>query len=111
MQESNNPLIGGPAYAIFVIELARHLEWTRSLELSAAQPSLEIYRELGARFHTIKGGAGFFGLRELGDLAGKIEAACENSLNLDISEIKETLASIDRLAQEIPAPRADLPQD
>lgn len=63
----------GKAYRLFVEELAIHLTAAAtSFSNDHVCCSTEL-KQLSSRFHTIKGGAGFFGLTDVQDLAGKLE--------------------------------------
>ena len=63
----------GKAYRLFVEELATHLTAAAASFSDDHICSATELRQLSSRFHTIKGGAGFFGLTDVQDLAGKLE--------------------------------------
>jgi HPt (histidine-containing phosphotransfer) domain-containing protein len=65
-------LITSTAYRIFVEELAKHLAKADQVLVSDGAPANDL-RDASNCFHTIKGGAGFFGLSEIAKVAGELE--------------------------------------
>lgn len=62
------------AFALFCTELETHLQFFSEVLVHPAQDDYQgCARALESRFHLIKGGAGFFGLTALRDLAGEKE--------------------------------------
>ena len=90
-----DPLASG-AYALFVTELERQLVRVRALLAEETPQSGDPIRELGSIFHTIKGGAGFFGLGELMGVAARLEASFLNGAAKRDGEVKEL---VERLAE------------
>lgn len=71
ISEAAKKLRAGGAYRMFVTETDKFMVETS--ELNGAVPSPETCKTWAMRFHTIKGGAGFFQLTEIADLAGVLE--------------------------------------
>lgn len=95
-----NDFLGGNAYKIFYSEFSRHIQ--ASLEqLRAGTPLDEAdLKGLSGRFHTIKGGAGFFGLTEIVALSRTLEDAFKSQSTLS-SELRTELTTIvERLQEE-----------
>jgi chemotaxis protein histidine kinase CheA len=62
------------AFALFCTELETHLQFFSEVLHQPAQDDYQgCARALESRFHLIKGGAGFFGLTALRELAGEKE--------------------------------------
>jgi chemotaxis protein histidine kinase CheA len=79
MSDTNEEIINR-AKKLFVLELARHRSELSDMLKLVTQPeqihaSFVNFAELERRFHTIKGGAGFFGYSECGELASFLEHA------------------------------------
>jgi len=100
-------LLGGTAYRIFREELTKHLDATCTL-FEGTEWTPEQLREASNRFHTIKGGAGFFRLTTVATLAGRLESLLGEKGAPELATMLETLRDIDtqlrRAASEIPAP-------
>lgn len=92
------------AYHVFVEELSKHLKFIRENIIKEPLPD-EASRILAARFHTIKGGAGFFGLNQLMQLASELETELLR-INPNLSETTvEKISQFEQLASQVPAPR------
>lgn len=92
-------LLSGNAYRVFVNEVDKHLKQVAASLAGGAEPSAEDTRAMSGSFHTIKGAAGFFGLQELGSLAGELE---EKLLRDDFSwesQGEATRAQVERLVE------------
>ena len=90
------------AYKIYIAEVRRHLVEVKDVLETPETPDL-----VGAsgRFHTIRGGAGFFGLSDIASVAGKLEyALLEPTLRFE--EAKESImnlvSELETLAQKMP---------
>lgn len=105
-------LIGGKAYKLFQSELGKHLDSARSLVKGNRLPSIDECYQAGASFHTIRGGAGFFGLTELAQVAGNLESMLMsgNKEMLDnFSEVRQLVDRIEALAAKLPNPPKEEP--
>lgn len=71
------------AYRVFVDELSNHLQSARAALGDLAALDSDERTVLARRFHTIKGGAGFFGLKQLYRLAGELEQCLLQAAPLD----------------------------
>jgi chemotaxis protein histidine kinase CheA len=99
-------LLRGAAYRIFFDEVQKHLDGITVL-CDRAELSAQEVAEAAGRFHTIKGGAGFFKLVELAGVAG----ALENGLKgVAPAQIREKLCELEPLLVRLRAAVAALPQ-
>lgn len=101
-------LISGNAYKAFISEIAKHLEWVRENFFDDTFPDDETVYEASHRFHTIKGGAGFFNLTSIADTAAILETLLTNrEINLydEFDYIKDLITELDHHAQGLPRPR------
>lgn len=64
---------------MYVAETAQHLKEARELFSDKRVLSEEELYKAMARFHTIKGGAGFFGFHDIAKVAGKLELLLKES--------------------------------
>ncbi len=91
------------AYKIFLEELIKHLANTKELLAHPEPLNSDQIRIVGSAFHTIKGGAGFFGLNEIADQAGVIESYfLKATSSFSESEAKELVATFEVLAEQLP---------
>ena len=101
-------LISGNAYKIFMAETERHLQSARSTFLEAKlPPSQDAVKEAGIHFHTLKGGAGFFGFQEMADTASALEKLLlKSSISVtdNLSQVKDLIHKIEELAKDLPPP-------
>ena len=97
---------GSPAYRLFLEELDRHLLHalghvsSDSLCVTATQA-----RELAANFHTIRGGAGFFGLSDIAQTAKSLEEhlfEVADGAALDSDRAGGWIVSLSNLAKNLP---------
>jgi HPt (histidine-containing phosphotransfer) domain-containing protein len=101
-------LLAGTAYRIFCDELSKHMEATRTLFITGDWTPEQL-RDASNRFHTIKGGAGFFRLTSVAVLAGQLENLLGEKDTAELTQRLETLRDLDTklrsAVSEIPAPR------
>ena len=100
-------LLKGKAYGIFVAELAKHLARAHEVFDREQSPTSEQVYLAMTSFHTIKGGAGFFGLSEIARVAGHLESLLQKDdldLALELSGIRDSIASLEKLAKRMPDP-------
>ena len=107
VEDLEKKLLGGMAYRIFVDELTKHLGATQTLFKTTSWTAEEL-QEASGRFHTIRGGAGFFRLTKIASVAGELEKLLgENSpedLVGQIDKLRELDSSLRNEAGTIPAP-------
>jgi chemotaxis protein histidine kinase CheA len=102
-------LLAGAAYRIFVEEVAKHLS---ALDNFFHQSSWteEHLRAASARYHTLRGGAGFFKLTEVSRIAGELEVALREASVEDFMSDLQRFAELDgalrKVAQGIPQPKS-----
>lgn len=89
-QDSVEQRIKAKAYQVFFVELERHMQEICSAVAPNKTPDSKDLRKVGATLHTIRGGAGFFGLDELAAAAGSIE-------NLLLQDTKRACAELDHV--------------
>lgn len=97
----------GNAYKIFAVELARHLDRARATFSEERELTADDFLRVGAAFHTIKGGAGFFGLSDLAQTAARLEVilmGAKETLILDFDEVRSLMEKVEALAQGLPKP-------
>lgn len=102
-----NSLISGNAYRLFVDELSRHVENARKTFFMDQPPAQDDLIRARTDFHTIRGGAGFFGLDEIAKCAAEIEKACKEPLGqlaVQIDAVRDMILEIERLVSEAPVP-------
>lgn len=98
------------AYQIFVNEVEKHLESANRIFDGKTVPSPEMVYRAGASFHTIKGGAGFFGLNDIASTAAKLENLLHDaSLDLEkqLNTVKGLIDQLEDLALQMPKPPKD----
>jgi chemotaxis protein histidine kinase CheA len=103
--EEFDKLIRGNAYRIFVVELEKHLTIARGI-LSSDTPTPTEFVQVGASFHTIRGGAGFFGLNALAEVAGSLEnllIATKDSSQVDLAMARDLMKTVENLAKDLPS--------
>ena len=100
-------LLAGAAYRIFMDELTKHLDATAAL-FASTDWSPEQLQEASGRFHTIRGGAGFFRFTKLASLAGELETLLGGNAPEALANDLELLLSLSndlRLeAESLPPP-------
>lgn len=103
-QENKGTLGGDPlsseVYRIYRLELEQHLERLQRMAEEDALLSDGVL-EVRTRFHTIKGGAGFFGFSQLVEIAGQMEKkAAQNQLALE--DLKQGLEKLKIIVEGLP---------
>lgn len=100
-------LFSSNAYSIFYTEIEKHLKRGQEIFLGQSVPSPEELREASTRFHTIKGGAGFFGLNAISTVSGELENIL-NREDLDLGQelpgIKRRILTLLELQTKLPLP-------
>lgn len=102
-------LFASRAYGLFVSELAGQISKARSSLLGAEFPKKSELPGIALMFHTLKGGAGFFGFDDIAELASDLEAivSAENFLaSWDRAVIGAKIDKIAELAANLPKPTA-----
>jgi chemotaxis protein histidine kinase CheA len=99
-------VLRGPAYTIFFGEVQKHLAGVTVLFEGVELTAPQITEAVG-RFHTIRGGAGFFKLVEVASIAGKLEQGLKG---LDPAQLHERRAEIDQLIAELRTAVAAMPE-
>jgi HPt (histidine-containing phosphotransfer) domain-containing protein len=106
-EDLEKKLLAGSAYRIFFDELQKHITATRS-SFEGEGWTEDSMQEAMGRFHTIKGGAGFFKLTKLAELAGLLETAIQGDsleeLRERALELRELNYELQKVAAEIPPP-------
>lgn len=97
MEPSINCPILGSAYRVYLEETSKHLKEAALAFAREDALSPEDLYVLGARFHTIRGGAGFFGLSEIAAAARQLEELLGQP-GLDLRAERPT---VDRLFEEL----------
>ncbi len=92
------------AYVLFRSELREQLRQVESLTAREGGIRAEDVASIGRTFHTIKGGAGFFGLSDLARDAGALEALFLGRTERDTAEVARLLESLRRLSVSLPEP-------
>ncbi|MBX7138217.1 MAG: Hpt domain-containing protein [Oligoflexia bacterium] len=93
--------ISSKAYQIFVTELGRHLATADSVfALPEPEPTAEL-RKLAGVFHTIKGGAGFFGLDRIAELSGLLEKRLADVADTDLRELRELFLQLKQASEPV----------
>lgn len=104
--QGNKGTLGGDplsseVYRIYRLELEQHIE---RLQLMAKEDFLvpDCVLEARTRFHTIRGGAGFFGFSQLVEIAGQMEKkAAQNQLTLE--DLKQALEQFKIIVKGLPS--------
>lgn len=96
--------LGTRAYSLFRSEIGEHVERVRALLSRGVPTTAEEAEVIGRTCHTIKGGAGFFGLTEVARVAGTLEAIFLGEGERSREEIEVALQSLITLSQSLPEP-------
>jgi len=97
----------GKAYEIFFAEFGRHLGAARTILKNPANLSSDDRFRLSASFHTIKGGAGFFGLSDIARISSILEKLFKNpdlKVETEIFEIEGLIDELDSMGRLLPVP-------
>jgi len=106
MQDSKpafSPL-GTKAYGLFFEELPKQIASGERV-LSAEAPASEDLKQMAGCFHTIKGGAGFFGLKTVYELASRLEELLVSETSQNLVEAKKLFEEFQREAAKLPEPK------
>ena len=96
------------AYSIFVSEVKRHIEGLEGLfSRTGANTEAEL-KEARISAHRLKGGAGFFGLTALGEVAATLEVAIEKYSPSELEKIQNLIKTLHGLTDKMPAPKASV---
>ncbi|MCB9030699.1 MAG: Hpt domain-containing protein [Deltaproteobacteria bacterium] len=91
------------AYKVFCEEFQRHIEEFQA-QLDSGQDIATERRKHSARFHTIRGGSGFFGLSVVSQLSGALEDLLLEegfSSENDLPKVKSYFESLKLEAQKL----------
>ena len=91
------------ALRIFLDELETHLEFFSCVvrEQIAMEGEAKIEEELTRRFHLIKGGAGFLGLKEISAICSGGESLCSQTSNLTWKERGKLLTQLQGILSDL----------
>jgi chemotaxis protein histidine kinase CheA len=97
-------------YQLFITELNQHLSKAHTELFAEVPPSPLEAKEIGRRFHTIRGGAGFLGIEDVADKAAVLDQLLRKSSeqiveNLD--KVRETLLELESVAAALPTRSSD----
>jgi len=98
------------AYSVYLNESVQHLQEIQTL-LSSQKPSKEELTRAAVRFHTIRGGAGFFGLTTILQLARALEELAkqkEFESSEDLNHLKRALAQLQSEIATLPLDPSEL---
>jgi len=70
--------IAPKAYRLYLMQMREKLKSAEEVFFTLEDPEQNILDDAKRSFHTLKGGAGFFGLKEIAEAAGKIEELLSN---------------------------------
>jgi len=100
-------LLAGAAYRIFFEETSKHVSEVRPFFASSSWSADQIQVATG-RFHTIKGGAGFFQLKAVAAAAGELEGSLKKLSPDGVPDHFESLRALYdtlcRAVADMPAP-------
>lgn len=106
-QSSLDQRIKANAYRVFFAELEKHMLEICSTVAPGKTPDGSALRRVGTTFHTIRGGAGFFGLDELATAAGHLENLLLEDTKracAELEKVRALVAEITLLAEKLPRP-------
>ena len=96
-------MLAGAAYRIFYEEVQKHMAAGQILIGATVDP--KECKEMSMRFHTIRGGAGFFQLKEISELATKLEKMLlMPDANINLDEARGIFRQLEVLVRGMPAP-------
>ena len=103
-KKTQTKLISGNAFKIFRVELDRYRKgFEEFLKLGGSQDPAML-KKFSASFHTIRGGAGFFGLDDIATFAGTLEDLLGSpsfDLKKDLPEAQEVFSRLTSSAAKI----------
>ena len=96
-QSTKQELLNGKAYGLFFQEYRTRLD---SLEtaISAGISSAD-QADWKLKFHTLKGGAGFFGFERVYQIAATLESLCAQSSTFGASEVAQVASFLEELRE------------
>ena len=109
-QNSVDQRIKANAYRVFFSELEKHMQDVCATMAPGKRPDSKELRRVGATFHTIRGGAGFFGLEELATTAGQIENLLLQDTKracADLESVRVLIEQISTITENLPKPDED----
>ena len=93
------------AYKLFFGELQNHISKAGQILAPERQPSDSELKQVGASFHTVRGGAGFFGLNEIAEISGRIEDLLLNAeAHLKVEAARGLLSQVTAMTGKLPKP-------
>ena len=96
--------LSSKAYLVFLDEVARYRERICTVLSALELDSSDLRRELSAVFHTIKGGAGFFGLDDLADTSAQLETMLAGPQTPSLSVVVPLLNHFVDISGNMPKP-------
>ena len=104
---ADNDLLLGKAYGIFHAEFHKHIQ---NAEGMVAKQSLEKdeLKRLSAYFHTIRGGAGFFGLTTIAEVSKSLEYLFLEptfQIERELQKVVEMLTKLKAEGERLPEPK------
>ena len=106
-QSSPDQRIKANAYRVFFAELEKYVADASGAVEPGKAPGKEDLRRVGTAFHTIRGGAGFFGLDELADAAGSIEELLLQDTKracAELEKVRQLVSQFSSLIKDLPKP-------
>lgn len=101
------------AYKLFFSEFRKHLSSAQSSLRAQKEPTQEELRKIGAAFHLVRGGAGFFGLDDLARVSEKLEELLLENLSQSrncLEQARKLLTEVEQIASSLPAPATPDPE-
>lgn len=95
------------AYSVYLNESVQHLQEIQTL-LFSHKPSKEELTRAAVRFHTIRGGAGFFGLNSIRQLAKVLEELTKHEQLDDMSRLQLVLEQLQAEIATLPLDPSEL---
>ena len=104
---ADNELLLGKAYGIFHSEFHKHLQNADGM-VSKKSLEKEELKRLSAYFHTIRGGAGFFGLTTIAEVSKSLEYLfLEPTFQIDreLQKVVDMLTKLKLEGEKLPEPK------